>query len=66
MNLLFQEINLKARFNIAISDEGNYIPKGSYSIVHKSKSESIAHISNNLINQKRHKLTGNEINITRI
>ncbi|SFV43438.1 CDP-glycerol glycerophosphotransferase family protein [Mammaliicoccus sciuri] len=50
----------KARFNIAISDKGNYIPKGSYLIVYKSKSEFTATISNNLINQKRHKLTGNE------
>lgn len=47
----------KARFNIAILDDGNYLPSGEYLFIYKNNIEYIAQINEDLINPKRYILS---------
>lgn len=52
----------KARFNIAILDNGNYLPSGQYLIIYKEKFEYIAHINNNLTDLDNYELDEEQLN----
>src|SRR5699024_10133421 len=47
----------KARFNIAILDDGNYLPSGEYLFIYNNNIEYIAQINEDLINPKRYILS---------
>ncbi|WP_436867783.1 CDP-glycerol glycerophosphotransferase family protein, partial [Staphylococcus shinii] len=46
----------KARFNIAILDNGNYLPSGQYLLILKKEFEHIAHINEVLLNPSHYDL----------
>ncbi|MDN6838274.1 MAG: CDP-glycerol glycerophosphotransferase family protein, partial [Staphylococcus equorum] len=46
----------KARFNVAILDDGNYLPSGEYLIVYKDDFDYIAHINEALLNPNSYEL----------
>ncbi|MGW7856038.1 CDP-glycerol glycerophosphotransferase family protein, partial [Staphylococcus xylosus] len=46
----------KARFNIAILDNGNYLPSGQYLLILKKEFEHIAHINEVLLNPSNYDL----------
>lgn len=52
----------KARFNIAILDNGNYLPSGQYLLIYKEKFEYIAHINNNLTDLVNYELDEEHLN----
>ncbi len=46
----------KARFNIAILDNGNYLPSGQYLLIFKDEFEYIAHINEELLDPTKYEL----------
>lgn len=46
----------KARFNIAILDNGNYLPSGQYLLIHKNDFEYIAYINESLLDPLNYEL----------
>ncbi|NWK85318.1 CDP-glycerol glycerophosphotransferase family protein [Staphylococcus sp. GSSP0090] len=46
----------KARFNVAILDDGNYLPSGEYLIVYKSDLDYIANINETLLDPNNYEL----------
>lgn len=52
----------KARFNIAILDDGNYLPSGQYLLIYKEKFEYIASINDNLTDLDNYELDEEQLN----
>src|SRR5699024_2304367 len=52
----------KARFNIAILDNGNYLPSGQYLLIYKGRFEYIAQINNNLTDLDNYELDEEQLN----
>ena len=46
----------KARFNVAILDDGNYLPSGEYLIVYKGDFDYIANINETLLDPNNYEL----------
>ncbi|MDW5470698.1 teichoic acid ribitol-phosphate polymerase TarL [Staphylococcus equorum] len=51
----------KARFNVAILDDGNYLPSGEYLIVYKGDFDYIAHINETLLNPDSYELDDTQL-----
>lgn len=51
----------KARFNVAILDDGNYLPSGEYLIVYKDDFDYIAHINETLLNPDSYELDDTQL-----
>src|SRR5699024_8459237 len=50
------------RFNIAILDNGNYLPSGQYLLIYKGRFEYIAQINNNLTDLDNYELDEEQLN----
>lgn len=61
-NVEFKGNYFKARFNVAILDNGNYLPAGKYLLIYKDDFEYIAQVSKNLINPDNYELDEEQLN----
>ncbi|MFB9861030.1 teichoic acid ribitol-phosphate polymerase TarL [Salinicoccus siamensis] len=53
--------NYKARFNIAILDDGNYLPTGQYLMIFKGDLDHIAHVNQELLDPLNYELDENQL-----
>ncbi|WP_436854410.1 teichoic acid ribitol-phosphate polymerase TarL [Staphylococcus caeli] len=53
----------RARFNVAILDDGNYLPSGEYLIVYKGDFDYIAHINESLLELEQYELDEEQLEL---